>query len=324
LILNEKEIKVTMGVLLEVKGVSQTVRDGFWMKSKRILRDVNLRISEGAICGFLGANGAGKTTLVQLITGLKRPSEGSVTLNRIDAHTRAARSQIGYLPERPYFHEHLTGQNLLAYLGALSGMSGSEIRSQTRKVLSMVGLSDAKDLELKYYSKGMLQRIGIAQAIFHDPALVVLDEPMSGLDPSGRKEVKDLILQLSREGRTVLFSSHVIPDVESICSQVALIVKGEIRQSGLINELMKQELLETEISFILKQGNEEYRSWGEFRSIHEFSGVVQGIVTGHDSLMGALAKLLSVQAQVISVIPLRPSLEQLLDKKYEQAKYDRT
>ena len=217
-----------MTPILAVSDVNQEFRVGFWLKRVQILHSVSLTIPERSIFGFLGANGAGKTTLIQLIVGLRKPTLGSVKVLGHDARSLEARSKIGYLPERPYFHPHLTGEGTLLYYGKLSGLTTTKIRSRIPSVLSAVGLRDAGRLELKNYSKGMLQRIGIAQALIHDPEFLVLDEPMSGLDPLGRKEMRELLLSLAREGRTLFFSSHIISDVEAICDQIALIQRGRI------------------------------------------------------------------------------------------------
>jgi len=234
-----------MNPILEISGVSQSFRTGFWMRKVPVLQDVSFGVPSRSIFGFLGANGAGKTTLIHLIVGLRKPTQGRITLLGQDTTSYQARAKLGYLPERPYFHEHLTGEGLLKYLGALAGLKGSDLKSRIPKVLSTVGMTGAQKVELRSYSKGMLQRIGIAQALLHDPEFLVLDEPMSGLDPLGRKEMRELIRVLSGEGRTVFFSSHVIPDVEAICDHIALIQKGRLMSTGpLADYLSKRASLE--------------------------------------------------------------------------------
>ncbi len=221
---------------LEIQKVSQMFRTGFWMKPVLILKEVEFSVPTGSVFGFLGANGAGKTTLIHLIMGLRKPTSGQVRVFGLDAVSREARSQVGYLPERPYFQEHLTGEGLLKYYGALSAMDLSELGDRIAQVLREVGMERARKTELRRYSKGMLQRIGIAQALLHSPPLLVLDEPMSGLDPLGRKEMRDLIHQLAASGRTIFMTSHVIPDVEAICDQVALIQGGRLIESGPLSQ----------------------------------------------------------------------------------------
>ncbi len=223
-------------MILEIEKVDQSFRTGFWMRPKQVLFSVSFSVPERSIFGFLGANGAGKTTLIHLIAGLNSPSRGSVRVQGLDARTPRARAKIGYLPERPYFHEHLTGEGLLRYFGALSGMSSARIRERIPQALAAVQMTEARKVELRRYSKGMLQRIGIAQAILHDPEFLVLDEPMSGLDPIGRKQMRELIQRLAAEGRTIFFSTHVIPDVEAICDRVAVIQKGKLVSTGPISQ----------------------------------------------------------------------------------------
>lgn len=220
--------------MIKLIGVEQSFRTGFWMKRSVVLHGIDLEIPRGSVFGFVGANGAGKTTLIQLIVGLRKPMAGTVQVSGLDATLPQARAKIGYLPERPYFYEHLTGEGILKYFGVLSAMSSAQIAQRIPEVLAMVGMLDARKVELKRYSKGMLQRIGIAQALMHEPEVLVLDEPMSGLDPSGREEIRALILKLGSEQRTVFFTSHVIPDVEAICDRVAVIEKGRISEVRML------------------------------------------------------------------------------------------
>jgi ABC-2 type transport system ATP-binding protein len=304
-----------MASVLEITEVDQYFRVGFWMKKIQVLHQVALHVPERSVFGFLGANGAGKTTLIHLITGLRKPSRGSVQVFGKPADSPLAKLKIGYLPERPYFHEHLTGEGLLRYFGVLSGMSNSKIKSRIPQVLSWVGMKEARQIELRKYSKGMLQRIGIAQALIHDPEFLVLDEPMSGLDPLGRKEVRELIASLASEGRTVFFSSHVIPDVESICNQVALIQKGRILGCGPIEQLLNsQGSIQTEIAFS-RLDLSLCKDWKEFQSLKVIPNGVKGIVSGQEDTDQALRKLLQTQAQVLWIQPQRSSLESLFQKE---------
>lgn len=234
-----------MSTILEIKDVEQSFRGGFWLQKSKILHGISFSVPEGAIYGFVGANGAGKTTLIHLIVGLRSPTHGSIRLLGSQAISKDARSHLGYLPERPYFYSHLNAEQTLRYFGTLSGLNRREIADRIPRVLKTVGLSDFRKLDLQNYSKGMLQRIGIAQALIHDPRLLVLDEPMSGLDPLGRKEIRDLICTLAKEGRTVFFSSHIIPDVENICDHIALIQKGRLMGAGPIQEFLQKGSIET-------------------------------------------------------------------------------
>jgi ABC-2 type transport system ATP-binding protein len=299
-----------MSQLLEVSGVNQVFRTGFWMRKAHILHDVSLSVKSRSIFGFLGSNGAGKTTLIQLIVGIRKPTSGSVKINGFESTSLQARMKTGYLPERPYFHSHLTGEGLLKYFGALSGMKRNIIASRIPVVLSAVGMSEAGQIELRKYSKGMLQRIGIAQAMLHDPEFLVLDEPMSGLDPLGRKEMRELIINLAAEGRTVFFSSHVIPDVEAICDQVGLINRGKIIASGPIGSLLAQGPIQTEVAFS-GIGMDKVSKIREFMSVREIPNGVRALLPGQDAVGTVLGKLLEHKAQILWVTPIRPSLEDL-------------
>jgi len=305
-----------METILEIANVHQKFRSGFWMTQAHILKEVSLNVPEKSVFGFLGANGAGKTTLIHLIVGLRKPTDGKVRLRGIDTFEAAARARIGYLPERPYFHEHLTGEGVLQYFGALSGMSRSQVMDRIPKVLSAVNMSHARHLELRRYSKGMLQRIGIAQAILHDPEFLVLDEPMSGLDPVGRKEMRELIVNLASEGRTVFFSSHVIPDVEAICDQVALIQKGKLIGCGPIGKFLAQGPLSTEIAFS-GVSVEHAKAIEQFSQLREISDGIRATVSGQDAVTVALKKLMQLDAKVLWVNPIRPSLETFFEPSAE-------
>jgi ABC-2 type transport system ATP-binding protein len=301
--------------ILDVVDVVQKFRSGFWMKETTVLHGVSLRVPERSIFGFLGANGAGKTTLIQLIVGLRKPTSGSVKLSGLDARLSRARSRVGYLPERPYFYEHLTGGDFLRYFGALSGLSRAQVASRIPAVLADVNMSEARDVELGRYSKGMLQRIGIAQAILHEPEFLVLDEPMSGLDPVGRKEMRELIQKMAAAGRTIFFSTHVIPDVEAICDQVALIQQGRMVGCGPIEGFLKDDEEKTEIVF---SGVDEKKLKGKalFSAFRPISEGFRGTVEGKDKVQQVLREIIGLDGKVIWVNPIRPSLESRFEEAY--------
>ena len=319
--------------VIEVEKVDQAFRTGFWLKKSKILHQVDLQVPRGEIFGFLGANGAGKTTLIHLIVGLRKPVSGSVRIGGKDAALPEARTLIGYLPERPYFHEHLTGEGMLRYFGALSGLRPAEISERIAPVLEEVGLGPnstragtkiPRYLELKRYSKGMLQRIGIAQALLHDPEILVLDEPMSGLDPMGRKEIRELILRLSKRGKTIFFSSHVIPDVEAICTRVGLIEKGRIVGCGSISDLLTSKHISNaktsriEIAFA-GLPDDQARSLTskipEFNFDRKIPEGFTGTVTDSAALQSAIRALINLRAEILWITPVRPSLEDLFQKE---------
>ncbi|MBN22303.1 MAG: multidrug ABC transporter ATP-binding protein [Bdellovibrionaceae bacterium] len=227
-----------MEEIVRIEKIVQSFRTGFWLKKNEVLHQVSFDIPKQTIFGLLGPNGAGKTTLIHLLTGIRKPKSGRIEVSGYAAGTWQAKSQIGYLPERPYFYEHLTGVQILTYLGTLSGMSHKQLKSKIEEVLSVVSLEHAGNIELKNYSKGMLQRIGIAQAIIHDPQILILDEPMSGLDPVGRREIRELILNLYERGKTILMSSHIIPDIELICKKVAVLQKGHLIRCAPLSDIL--------------------------------------------------------------------------------------
>src|SRR5882672_937968 len=223
---------------IEILNLEKTYSVGFWRKRpKQALKPLSLTIEEGEIFGFLGPNGAGKTTTLKLLMGLMQPTAGSARILGMEIDDLRVKAQIGFLPEQPYFYDYLTARELLAYYAQLSGVPAKDISSRTEAMLEKVGLSDSATVQLRKFSKGMLQRVGIAQAILHDPKVVFLDEPMSGLDPMGRREVRDLIEQLKHEGKTVFFSTHILSDAEALCDRVAIIHLGELRGIGAIAQL---------------------------------------------------------------------------------------
>jgi ABC-2 type transport system ATP-binding protein len=212
---------------------------GFWRKRPyRALDRLTLRVDAGEVFGFLGPNGAGKTTTLKLLMQLVFPTSGHAELLGRPLGDLAAKRRLGYLPENPYFYDHLTAEELLVYFAALFGYRGAERRARASRLLDEVGLGAERRLQLRKFSKGMLQRVGIAQALINDPELVILDEPMSGLDPLGRRDVRSLILRLRDRGCTVFFSSHVLSDAEALCSRVAILAQGRLVTTGRLSEML--------------------------------------------------------------------------------------
>src|SRR6202165_2955315 len=223
---------------IEILDLEKTYLVGFWRKRPKLaLRPLRLTIEEGEVFGFLGPNGAGKTTTLKLLMGLVFPTAGTARILGMDMHDPRTKSQIGFLPEQPHFYDHLSARELLNYYGQLSGVPAKGRSARVEQMLARVGLIDSAGVQLRKFSKGMLQRVGLAQAILHDPKLVFLDEPMSGLDPMGRREVRDLMEQLKEEGKTVFFSTHILPDAEALCDRVAIIHQGELRGVGAVADL---------------------------------------------------------------------------------------
>lgn len=236
------------GRIVAIEGLGKSFPTGFWRKPVRVLSDLTFDVHGNEIVGFLGPNGAGKTTTIKILNRLAFPDEGTVTLFGEDIRGGADfRRRIGFMPEQPYFYEYLTGGEFLRLCGQLYGMDRRETASRSSELLSRVALSGSRDTAIRKYSKGMMQRLGLAQALLHDPELVILDEPMSGLDPMGRMEVRNLIRELKAGGKTVFFSSHIISDVEALCDRVVMLHRGRKVAEGRVEELIGAETLYTEL-----------------------------------------------------------------------------
>ena len=228
--------------VIEIGGVFKSYAVGFWRRRVRVLSDLSLTVGNNEIVGFLGPNGAGKTTTIKILNRLAFPDSGIVSIFGEEVGKRPeSRRRIGFMPEQPYFYEYLTGGEFLNLCGNLNGLGGGEIRKRSQEMLARVGLDGAEGLAIRKYSKGMMQRLGLAQALLHDPELVILDEPMSGLDPMGRMEVRNLIRELKEAGKTVFFSSHIISDVEALCDRVVMIHRGAKVAEGSLDELVGKE-----------------------------------------------------------------------------------
>jgi ABC-2 type transport system ATP-binding protein len=229
--------------VIEIAGLTKDYPTGFLhLKRVRALDGLSLTVERGEIFGFLGGNGAGKTTAIKILMRLMTPTAGAVRILGHDTNHHYVRARIGYLPEQPYFYDYLTARELLEYCAELFGYSPAERRARAAALLRRVHLDEAAwNRQLRKFSKGMLQRVGLAQALVNDPELVVLDEPMSGLDPIGRRQVRDLIAELRHSGTTVFFSSHIIADIEVLCDRVAILQKGRLAHLGRLDELRSHE-----------------------------------------------------------------------------------
>jgi len=225
-------------VVLRLEELTKDFATGFLGRGRhRALDGLSLELARGEVFGLLGPNGAGKTTALKVIVGLLWPTSGRVTLGDTSPHDPRARASIGFLPEHPAFYDHLTGEELLSYFGGLCGLRGATLRARVDATLSRVGLEAERRRGVRQYSKGMVQRLGLAQALINTPALLILDEPMSGLDPLGRRDVRELILELRDQGAAVLFSSHILSDAEMLCSRVAMLRRGRLVAAGSMSEL---------------------------------------------------------------------------------------
>ncbi len=296
---------------IRTKDLCKTFRTGFTMRAVEAVRSVDLDIREGEIFGFIGPNGAGKTTTIKILTGLILPTAGQAWIRDLPVQDPNARRALGFLPEGTFFHEYLTGREFLDFHGRLLGIPGEIRAERIPSLLERVGIPHAADMRIRSYSKGMRQRAGLAQALIGDPELLILDEPMSGLDPLGRKDVRDLILSLRDEGKTVFFSSHILADAEVICDQVAIIVGGRIVHQGYLGELLGQEITGVEL---VVEGIEE----ALFQRIK--AGAERAVVQGARFLFEfgdeaqaekALDEVREARGRIRSLVPRRRSLEDL-------------
>ena len=292
---------------IEILGLEKTYSVGFWRKRpKRALHPLHLAIEDGEIFGFLGPNGAGKTTTLKMLMGLVFPSGGTARILGMDLDDPRMKAQIGFLPEQPYFYDYLTARELLTYYGQLSGVDSRQLPRKVDSTLERVGLRDATDVQLRKFSKGMLQRAGIAQAILHDPKVVFLDEPMSGLDPMGRREVRSLIEQLKAEGKTVFFSTHILSDAEALCDRVAVINLGQLRGVGAVAELTSGVRGKVEIVW---QGTSVPAAIKSLGAETHVAGDTTRAIISEQNQDAAIEAVRCEKLRLISVTPVRVSLE---------------
>ncbi len=293
---------------IEILGLSKIYKTGFFQdKRKQALLPLHLTVEKGEVFGFLGPNGAGKTTTLKLLMGLIFPTAGSARLLGFDWRDPKIKSRIGFLPEQPYFYDQLTARELLDYYMSLSGLDPRERAEKISPMLERVGLAESANVRLRKFSKGMLQRVGIAQAIIHNPEIVFLDEPMSGLDPIGRKEVRDLIQSLKQEGKTVFFSTHILSDAEALCDRVAVMHKGELRGVGVMAELMSQRKGQVEIVWQGAQALPRIQALGAKCSQ---AGDTLRAELDENLVYQAVEALRNANARLISLVPVRASLEE--------------
>src|SRR6478609_4292978 len=291
---------------IEILGLSKDYPVGFWKKALRpALKLLNLTVEVGEAFGFLGPNGAGKTTTLKILMGIIIPSAGSAKSLGRDSRDPEIKTRIGFLPEQPYFYDYLSATELLDYYAGLSGMGRAERQKRIGPVLERVGLSDAGNKQLRKFSKGMLQRVGIAQAIIHDPEVVFLDEPMSGLDPLGRHEVRELIQGLKDEGKTVFFSTHILSDAEALCDRVAVIHKGELRGIGAVEDLTSTVQGKVEVIW---QGNSLPQLFKNLGAECHLTGDTVRAIVSEERQEAAMQALQREGLRLISLTPVRMSL----------------
>jgi|CXWL01.1.fsa_nt_gi ABC-2 type transport system ATP-binding protein len=296
-----------------IEGLTKTFRSG-WPGRPPIqaLNHLSLSVAKGEIYGFLGPNGAGKTTTLKILMGLMRATGGRAEVMGRPAGDVEIRRVIGYLPESPYFYDYLTAREFLGFYGHLAGLRGSDLDRRVDRLLERVGMIPAADRQLRKFSKGMLQRVGLAQALIHDPDLVILDEPMSGLDPLGRKEVRDVILSLREQGKTVFFSSHIIPDVELICDRVGIVLKGKLVAAGRVEELLSHDA--NTLVEIVCEGAYGERLAGVTRvatRVLQQGSHCMIVLPGPEHVHAVLDAIRAQGGRLVSVTPHKQTLEEL-------------
>src|SRR6202163_1981698 len=307
---------------IEILGLEKTYMVGFWRKrSKRALQPLHLTVEEGEIFGFLGPNGAGKTTTLKMLMGLVFPTAGTARILGHEWTDPEIKAQIGFLPEQPYFYDYLTAHELLDYYGQLSGVPAKNRKQRIDDVLYRVALNDVTGVQLRKFSKGMLQRAGIAQAILHDPKVVFFDEPMSGLDPMGRREVRDLMEQLKTEGKTVFFSTHILSDAEALCDRVAIIHQGELRGVGAVEDLTSSVQGKVEVIWHGTQVPASIKALGA--EWHVTGDRVRAIINENqqDAVIDALRR---DRQRLIAITPVRTSLEAYFVEKLQHTTAGKT
>lgn len=296
--------------IVEVKDLHKVYKVGIRRKKFVGVNGVSFEVFPGEIFGIVGPNGAGKTSTIKILTGLMKPTSGYARMFGEPVDHIESRRRLGYLPEGPYFYEHLKAPELLRYYGQLHGLDSATMNKRIPELIDRVGLSHATDRPLKKFSKGMRQRAGLAQALINNPELVILDEPQSGLDPVGRKEVRDLIFELKQQGKTVIFSSHILPDVEAVCDRVALFHKGEIKEIGSLDELMSRRTKGFEV--IASGLSEDDLSQLTGLQDNAQRGELWELEFGADLDMAqAINEIVQHGGNIQSIRPLRDNLEQV-------------
>jgi len=294
------------GAAIEIENLTKEYPSGFLhLKKKTSLEGLHMQVETGEVFGFIGPNGAGKSTTIKLLMGLIFPTAGSARILGKPISDVEMHRDIGYLPEQPYFYDYLTAAEVLDYFARFHDFTAADRKERVERLLKKVGLETAKKIQLRKYSKGMLQRVGLAQAILHDPQAVILDEPMSGLDPLGRREVRDIILELKRDGKTVLFSTHILADAEMLCDRVGVIVGGKLRGVGAPEHLVDMKTQGMEILFELTGA-----SSAPLLSKATRTGERYRLQVSEEELYSAIDQLRAAGARILSVSQVKATLEE--------------
>ena len=297
-----------MAEALKITDLHKSFKTGFLLKKKKILKGINLEVEQGEIFGYLGPNGAGKTTTIKCLLGLIFPEKGEIRILGQPYLSLSAKERIGFLPENPYFYDYLTATEFLEFYSQLYHIGSNKKEERIQELIRLVGLEKSAHLQLRKFSRGMLQRIGLAQALLNEPSIVFLDEPLGGLDPLGRKEIRDIIIRLGEEGKTVFLSSHILQDIEMICDRVAIIVNGEIINSGALQDLISEKIHFTEV---ILSGLKEDRLRDLSESFVSSGDRIFLKITDEGKLEEVLELVHSQKGKIHSLIPRTETLEDL-------------
>lgn len=301
----------TMAVL-KLDGIRKSYRAGFWGRRLEVLKGLTLSLQEGEVFGFLGHNGAGKTTTIKLVLGFLKADAGRITIFGSVGATRRARARIGYLNEEVGLYPYLTASETLRFIGELLRLEKHTLRTRMRNLLEAVGLAEKAHIRVRNYSKGMRQRLGIAVALMNNPDLLLLDEPYTGLDPMGRKQLRDLLLALKREGKTILLSSHVAPDVEAVCDRVGILRDGKIARFLNIRDLYEAAGGEVDVVTSGVPAQALVSGVAGTKEIHSGKGFVVVRCTRGESLKALISSVYSFGGVVLEVRPAKATLEECL------------
>jgi ABC-2 type transport system ATP-binding protein len=303
-----------VSVVLEAKKLAKTFRKPFSRRKVEAVQEVSFEVAAGETFGFLGPNGAGKTTTIKMLAGLIAPTSGTATILDENVPSPRAMQKVGFLPENPYVYPYLTPREFVSMCGRLSGVSGKKLFSRVEEVLKKVGMAHAIDRPVRALSKGMLQRVGLASALVHEPELLILDEPMSGLDPVGRKEVRDLITLERRAGRTVFFSTHILNDVEMICDRVCILREGKVVVAGQLSDLLgDSNIREITLEKVSDELKKKFEETGE--KSHTVAAALVIEATGDEAVRKILERALASGASVARVASKRETLEEIFVRR---------
>lgn len=296
--------------MLNFKNITKTFKSDLMTQPFVALKDVSFVVPTGSMVGFLGANGAGKTTSLKIIMDFIRADSGEVEFSKdLGISRNEVLKKIGFLPERPYFYPNLTGNEFLRFMGSLSEVKHSEIKERTKNWAPRFKIDHALDRPIRTYSKGMLQRIGFLSTILHEPQFIILDEPLSGLDPIGRKELKDVIVEVHKEGKTIFFSSHIVPDIEEICDRVIFLKEGELVYDGEVETLIKPK---STTEFIVKfKDNLNFSPLDKSIKVDRLPGNISYVKIKEDQKTQIISEMIENKVDIVGVDLVRPTLEEI-------------